>query len=255
MTDFIPAHKWTDGEDRVHLLKCVNQDRTSYGGFVWPEKGPVTPAKWSRDADCESGGLFGWPWGLGVGGGKGPDYGGLWIVFAAHPDDVIDLGDKAKAVPDPEAGRTPEVVYCGSYVEAMRRLVSGQIRWVQQAARGAASATGWSGAASATGERGAASATGERGAASATGGMGAASATGERSIAAATGHLSAVRAGDNGACVCTADECWWHVTAGAVFLHRWAGGFRCLTAADIGAADGDRVRLVKGEVAETLKAK
>jgi hypothetical protein len=43
------------------------------------------------------------------------------------------------------------------------------------------------------------------------------------------------------------------VTDGSVFLHRWKGGHRCMTPQDLGVAEGDRVRLVRGEVAEIVR--
>jgi hypothetical protein len=110
------------------------------------------------------------------------------------------------------------------------------------------------GAASATGVGGAASATGVGGAASATGVGGAASATGGRSIAALTGEHGSIKAGDTGVAVSTADECWWDVIEGAIFLQRWKDGHRLVQAADIGAETGDRVRFVRGEVAEHIRA-
>ncbi len=304
----VPVHKWTHIGDRVRILKCVDRDRKSHGGFLWPERGPVEPLTYSRDADCESGGLFGWPWGLAFGDGKEPLYDGQWIVFEAHPEDVIDLSGKVKAVPNPEMCRIPEVIFCGSLPKAIQLILDGQIAWIKQASRGAASVTGrsgaasatgesgaasatgergaasatgwsgaasatgwsgaasatdWSGAASATGERGAASATGERGAASATGESGAASATGrsgaasatgEKGIACLTGPDGSVQGPATGLAVSTAEECWWYVVEGCLFLQRWDDGYRLVSAQDIGAKTGDRVRFVRGDVLEYIRA-
>jgi len=254
-----PVHRWTHDGDKVLLVKCVGPDGTSYGGFQWPESGAVKSPNWSEEATCDTGGLFGWPWGVGIGGGKEPSFSGRWIVFAADPDTVVDLGDKAKV---PRA----EVVYYGNWWGALLAIDAGRIAWTEHAASGAASATGWSGAASATGESGAASATGWRGAASATGASGAASATGASGAASATGWRGAasatgasgaasatgasgaasatgwrgaasatgesgaavgtrdgvtLEAGPGGACITTANTAFWRVHEEAVFIQRY----------------------------------
>jgi hypothetical protein len=103
-TEKIPeAHSWTNGGERVLLVKCLNQDGTSGkdNKFVWPKTGAVNPVTVGdgRKPDCESGGLFGWPWGMFVGDGREPDACAPWIVFSALPENVIPLvGGKCKAV-------------------------------------------------------------------------------------------------------------------------------------------------------------
>ncbi|HLG99809.1 MAG TPA: hypothetical protein VKX49_26100, partial [Bryobacteraceae bacterium] len=184
----IPAHKWTNGGSEVLILKCVERDGSSYGGFRWPlEVGAdVEAPDWNISAEC-GGGLHGWPWGFSMGDGREPDWSGKWIVFGSDPADVVDLGGKVKA-------KRGTVRFVGDWQDATNFILAGQIAWVHQAARGAASATGWSGAASATGASGAASATGWSGAASATGASGAASATGWSGAASATGASGAASA-------------------------------------------------------------
>ncbi len=184
-----PPHQWTHDSDRVLILKCVSADMSSHGGFVWPASGEVCTPNWSPEPTCESGGLFGWPWGVGMGGGKEPDYTGRWIVFAAKPSDVISLDDKCKA------GPRAEVVFVGTWYAAWSFIRSGHLAWIAHADQGASSATGYQGASSATGYRGASS---------------------------ATGDLSTIEAGNGGVAACTADECFWRVRAGAVFIQRWA---------------------------------
>ena len=165
-----PVHQWTHDGKRVLLVKCVNRDGTSHDGFVWPKSGPVLPTTWSRDATCESGGLFGWPWGMSIGAGRDPDAVAAWIVFSARPENVIPVGTdgKVKAVPG-EDGDDVIVEYYGTQADAMYMTSQGRVAWVQKNSRGSASATGDSGSASATGDSGSASATGYRGSASATG--------------------------------------------------------------------------------------
>ena len=231
MTEVIPAHQWTHDGDKVLCLRCCNPDGTSHGGYTWPQVGEIAkPEHWSSEAECGNG-LHGWPWGTAFGDGKEPDYQGLWIVFAASPENVIDLGGKVKV-------RECTVVYRGTYQEALSLLLQGYHSWVLQASIGAASATGFSGAASATGGSGAASATGFSGAASATGDSGAASATGYRGAASATGYRGAASAtGDRGAAcltgeygtleigpesvgVVTSFRWYWRVRTGAIVVWR-----------------------------------
>ena len=200
MSRTTPAHKWTHDGKKVLLVKCVEADGTSYGGFVWPESGHVEPDNWSDEPTCESGGLFGWPWGIGIGCGKLPDYKGRWIVFAASPDEVVDLGDKCKA-------RCGEVIYCGDWYTALRMVDAGRVAWCEHTSIGAASSTGYRGAASSTGYRGAASSTGHGGAASSTGYSGAASSTGHGGAASSTGHGGAASStGERGAASSTGER-------------------------------------------------
>ena len=157
------VHQWTNGRAEVLILRCCDKDGTSHGGFKWPLKvGSVVEAPdWNPEPIC-GGGLHGWPWGIGMGGGKEPQFDGAWLVVGALPTDVVDLPGKCKA-------RAVTVRFVGDWQSATAFILAGQIAWVQHAARGAASATGERGAASATGWRGAASATGESGAACVTG--------------------------------------------------------------------------------------
>ena len=218
MPDITPAHQWTHDGGNVLIVKCVRSDGTSHGGFQWPESGPVTPDTWSEEPTCESGGLFGWPWGVGLGGGKQPDYQGRWIVFSAEPSDVVDLDDKCKA-------RCGNVVYCGDWWGALLTVDAGRIAWCEH---------GDSGASSATGDRGASSATGDRG------------------IAAATGCDSTVEAGPGGIACTTAAECVWRVHEQAVFVQRWLAndGWRTavLDPRTLGITTGQLVSVVKGRI-------
>ena len=188
--EVIPVHQWTDGGAFVRVVRCINMDGTSYGGFVNPlvVGETVTAPDWRSDEEC-CGGIHGWPWALYVGDGKEPDYGALWQVVDVDPADVAWLGGKVKF-------RTGRVSYCGGWSGAIEAVRGGLISWVQQAAKGAANATVDYGAASATGNCGAASATGYRGAASA---------TGERSSAAVTGLGGRAMCGENG-CIALAYE-------------------------------------------------
>ena len=249
----IPPHQWTYNGDRVLILKCVNADMTSYGGFVWPESGTVRPDKFSREPTCESGGLFGWPWGLALGDGKEPVYAGKWIVFSAHPDDVIDCGGKCKAIPnDDELGRTIEVVFVGEWQKALEFIRDGHIAWVSQASS-ASSATGESSASSATGYRSASSATGDRSASSATGYSSASSATGDRSIAAGTCEDVTIEILGTGLAAVTADVFYWIWRKEAVVCQRTPKGVFLLQAADVPADDGEKLRVEHGVISRLPK--
>ena len=253
-----PIHQWTNSGEKVLLVKCVDKQGRSHNNFQWPSSGEVITPNWSPEPTCESGGLFGWPWGLNLGEGKSQDYSGTWIVFAAVPANVIDLGGKAKA------GPSAEVLYYGDWQGALEFTRSGREAWLEhtfEAVRkkaaesketsstgecGAASSTGWSGAASSTGWSGAASSTGECGAASSTGSRGAASSTGECGAACITGNDSTLEVGPEAAGVCTAESFTWLVHLGAVVLHRWKGGHKLLTTD--GLNEGDRLTVICGEI-------
>ena len=199
----IPPHQWVNEDGEVLILRFADKDGTSYGGFQHPMKvgESITVPDWNPDAVC-GGGIHGWPLGLSIGEGKEADWNALWQVYGVLPTDItgnLEGGGKCKF-------RTGTLRFRGDWQEAADFVLSSQIKWVQQASSGAASATGYRGAASATGERGAASATGERGAASATGYSGAASATGSSGAAVATGIGSKARGGEFG-CIALA---WWN---------------------------------------------
>ena len=245
----IPLPQWTHDGDKVLLVKCVEKGGGGYGGFVWPPRGstrcPQAAADragaanvtGNKDQDCASGGLFGWPWGVNLGGGKEPDYRGDWIVFAAPPADVIDLRGKAKAVGE------VEIVYYGDALGALIFTLPGRIAWIEQNSKGIASATGW---------RGSASATGWRGSASATGWSGSASATGERGIAALSGEKGTIRVEKDALGAVTAREWTWHVCAGSVVCCRWqdeSGAWKqlLLVADELGLNEGQIVQVKDGQ--------
>lgn len=127
-----PIHQWTHDGSKVLLVKCVNNDGTSRGGFQWPESGPVESPNWDGKPTCEGGGLFGWPWALHIGVGKHPDFTKPWIVYAADPQDVlgnIEGEPKAKA-------RKAHVVYYGAWPGAMKLTQAGRLAWVKSSGSG-----------------------------------------------------------------------------------------------------------------------
>ena len=191
--EITPIHQWTFKGDRVLIVKCVPPDGKTHNGFQWPLTvgETVKPVNFARDQKCDSGGLFGWPWGMAVGDGKSPVATHVWLVFSAKPENVIGNieGAKCKVVPDEkDPEECAKIEYVGSQAGAMAFTILGRVDWVQKQSSGSASATGYSGSASATGDRGSASATGYSGSASATGDSGSASATGKECVAFSVGN-------------------------------------------------------------------
>ena len=217
MTQTDKPHEFTQ-DGKVLILRCCDENGRSYGGFQWPELGEsVEPDEWIADEQCGNG-LHGWPWGTAFGDGKYPIYNGVWIVFSAKPEDIVDLGGKCKA-------KRGVVEFRGNYQEALSYVLPGYHAWALAASSGASSATGPSGASSATGDSGASSATGYSGASSATGDRGASSATGYKGASSATGDKGASSAtGDKGAAIITGEYATIEVGAtalGCVTSHRW----------------------------------
>lgn len=253
----IPLHLWTHNGNKVLYVKCVDKGGKGYGGFQWPRSGKIQcpRAKANREAaakvtgdvniDCSSGGTFGWPWGLNLGGGKEPDCHGDWIVFAVDPVDSIDLGDKAKAIGE------VEVVYYGDAFGALMYTFAGRLAWTEHAAKFQNKfGTGYSSAVSGTGYSSAVSGTGDCSAVSGTGNRSAVSGTGNCSIAAITGENSTLEVGEKSLGASTA-QCWtWKVHKGSVVACRWQDGDtwhqRLLIADELGFGDGDVADVIKG---------
>ena len=53
-----PLHQWTNGGTEVLILKCVEKDGTSYGGFKWPLTvgATLTVPSPNRKPECDGGG-------------------------------------------------------------------------------------------------------------------------------------------------------------------------------------------------------
>jgi len=155
--EITPIHQWTFKGDRVLIVKCVPPDGKTHNGFQWPLTvgETVKPVNFARDQKCDSGGLFGWPWGMAVGDGKSPVATHVWLVFSAKPENVIGNieGAKCKVVPDEkDPEECAKIEYVGSQAGAMAFTILGRVDWVQKQSSGSASATGDSGSASATGK-------------------------------------------------------------------------------------------------------
>ncbi len=179
----IPIQSWTNGGDRVFLVRFVDMEHKSYGGFTWPKEvgAEVEPTEWNDKPECGNG-LHGWPWGIGLGAGKEPVFvDAIWQVVSCLPADLVWLEDKAKC-------RKVRMEYIGSWWGAFAVIEKGQTAWIQYAGSGAASATGESGAAISTGE-----------------------------------YSTVETSGKDSIAASTANNVTWVVRPGAMFLHRWSG--------------------------------
>ncbi len=206
MSKTIPdIHQWLHDGPRVFIVKVVENDGKSHGGFQWPLTvgAEVKPEKWSREPTCDSGGLFGWPWGFGVGEGKEPNANKTWIVFSALPKNVIGnikMGWKCKVVPlDDECAK---VEYVGTQGGAMAFTILGRVGWIEAKSKGSSSATGHAGSSSATGD------------------AGSSSATGDKSIAITTGEYSTIEC-KNGIAASTANRVTWIWRPLSILIIRW----------------------------------
>ena len=83
----------------AYMLKTVNADFTSHGGFRWPRRGKVVAPDWDPEPVC-GGGLHGLLWGEGDGRLLDWSDDAVWLVCKIDADTAVDLGGKIKV---PEA--------------------------------------------------------------------------------------------------------------------------------------------------------
>jgi hypothetical protein len=258
-----PKHQWTNGGDRVLLVKCCDAQGRGRNGFQYPKSGSVKPEYCSKVADCESGGLFGWAWGINLGVDKDPDYQGIWIVLSAKPDQVILVGDKCKVAADKPEEVDCEVVYYGDALGAIMKTHTGRIAWNQHWSsgsaansgdRGSAANSGYSGSAANSGDSGSAANSGYSGSAANSGYSGSAANSGDSGGALITGEFSTIEVSGKGSIGAAACSNWtWKVHAGAVVACRWVDdngnvGQRLLIAEELGLLDGQIVNVKNGEI-------
>lgn len=72
----------------VLVLRTCAADMTSYGGFKWPESGPVKCSDWSPRAECGNG-LHGLLWGVGDGSLVSWAEDAKWLVVEVPTDSVV----------------------------------------------------------------------------------------------------------------------------------------------------------------------
>ena len=122
------AHEWKHTGDEVLILKCVEADGTSHGGYKWPLTIGATAEAldWNPAPTC-GGGLHGWPWGIGVGEGMRLNWQGKWIVFAPTSESGVvgnlEGGRKCKA-------QRVVIRFVGNWTEATRFVLAGQMALV-----------------------------------------------------------------------------------------------------------------------------
>ena len=104
----------TTDTEKVLVLRTCRPDMSSYGGFRWPESGPVACPDWSPRPVCGQG-LHGLLWGEGDGAllSWAPEC--RWLVVEVTAADVVELSGKVKF----PAG---VVVFCGDRLEATTYL-------------------------------------------------------------------------------------------------------------------------------------
>ena len=95
------------------VLKLVDKNLKSYGGFQWPESGPVKCADWSPRAECGNG-LHGWA--NGCGSYRHSFNEGHWLAVEVEDSSVVDLNGKVKF----PAGN---VVFSGNKTDAVAYLI------------------------------------------------------------------------------------------------------------------------------------
>ena len=101
---------------KTYVLRTCNADMTSYGGFVWPEHGPVTAPDWSPIAECGHG-LHGALMGVGDGSLLSWDTDAKWLVVEIDANTYVDLKGKVKFP-------SGTVVFCGSKTDALADIVA-----------------------------------------------------------------------------------------------------------------------------------
>jgi hypothetical protein len=74
--------------ETVLVMRTCAADMTSYGGFKWPEKGPVSAPDWVDNYRCGNG-LHSWLWGEGDGAlGRCNDPDAKWLVVKVLAHDI-----------------------------------------------------------------------------------------------------------------------------------------------------------------------
>jgi hypothetical protein len=126
------AHKWTDENGNVLILRGVGDNRKSYNGFAWPAVGEiVTAPDWDITPVC-GGGLHGWPWGFGVGEGKNLHEITLWQVCSVKPEDIVgNIESRCKC-----KFRTGTLLFEGEMSKAFALVASGFSAFVIACASG-----------------------------------------------------------------------------------------------------------------------
>ena len=74
--------------ETVLVLRTCSADMTSYGGFKWPKRGPVSAPDWIDNYECGNG-LHGWLWGEGKGSlGQADVPDAKWLVVRVLASEI-----------------------------------------------------------------------------------------------------------------------------------------------------------------------
>jgi hypothetical protein len=196
----VRGHEWTDGGERVLILRRINAGGTSYGGFsAWGKIGEpceVSAPDFDAKPNC-GGGLHGWPWGMGL--GEGQEYSLIddrWLVLAAKPEDVVgelNGGEKCKV-------RCAQKIYDGAFSGAWALINGGRHRLIAAMAKCGVpgTASGDSSTAASSGRSSTAASSGNFSTAASSGRSSTAASSGDFSTAASSGRSStAASSGDS----------------------------------------------------------
>jgi hypothetical protein len=105
----------------VLVLRTCTADMTGYGGFKWPEKGPVSAPDWVDDYKCGKG-LHGWLWGEGDASlGRCNESDAKWLVVEVLAHDIRHgRGELIGKCKFPRG----VVVHCGDRVSATAYIMA-----------------------------------------------------------------------------------------------------------------------------------
>ena len=220
----VEPHNWTDGGDKVLILRRINSNGTSSSSRLKNgESIAATPFRWPDGinviVECDDwdsrqvcgGGLHGWPWGMGL--GEGADYDIIddrWIILAAAPEDVagnLERGWKCKC-------RMAIKLYDGPFAGAWAMINGGRHRLIEAMSKGMSDSS----KAASSGYSSKAASSGDYSTAASSGDYSKADAKGKDTAAAVVGSSGRVRVGERGA---FAIACWnesegWRFLVGKV---------------------------------------
>jgi hypothetical protein len=81
--------------NKVLVLRTCAADMSAYGGFIWPESGPIEAPDWNPEPICGYG-LHGALWGEGDGDLLSWDHDAKWLVVEVDADTIVNLDGKVK---------------------------------------------------------------------------------------------------------------------------------------------------------------
>jgi hypothetical protein len=199
---------------KILVLRTCDAKMQAYGGFQWPESGPVTAPDWNPDPkiNCAQG-LHGLAWGDGDWSLLSKNDDAKWLVVEVDSADLVPSSDGTKA-----RFRAGMVVYCGTEIEAVTRVMccAENFERIKSLAKGKgiSSGNGSTAASSGNGSTAASSGYGSTAASSGNGSTAASSgdcskaaSSGNYSKAASSGHGSTAASSGNGSTAASSGDC------------------------------------------------